>query len=323
MTNHWQALQAAQSGQGTPAALQQRLAGSGTPGILVGLDAQRRPFLLVELGLPAGPNLAVLQQYGNIRIVAFQNPSGSHDVTITLHDPSILDAFGFVTDYLADRLRPHSAPAARLDVVRDVLRSVEHLIQQARLVPLSPAEQVGLQAELHVLARHLIPRIGPARAVLAWTGPNWRSHDYQFDAIDIEVKSRAAEPAVTISSEFQLRERNGIGLVLAVVEFDNQPAGEMLPQAVAAARNAVAGNPTAASEFEMRLSAARYADAHAPFYTTRHREVSTDWYRVDSAFPQAVPNSTGVSQVKFDVDLRSATSHRTSARVLDVLGTFP
>src|SRR3954447_13854909 len=81
-----------------------------------------------------------------------------------------------------------------------------HLLRGGPDQRLSAEEQKGLIGELRVLQRHVASALPLRDAVQMWTGPLGAPKDFEIGRIAIEAKAHrgAAQPLISISSEFQL-----------------------------------------------------------------------------------------------------------------------
>jgi hypothetical protein len=111
----------------------------------------------------------------------------------------------------------------------DLLRKWEAFFSAYGSEGLAPEAQRGLYGELKFLAEHLVPALGPARAIGAWTGPRRTPQDFQLGGAAIEVKTSIARQhlKISIASEQQLDDRGLESLYLAVFSLAERDVGEV------------------------------------------------------------------------------------------------
>ena len=184
------------------------------------------------------------------------------------------------------------------------------LFERTRENILSREQQRGLFSELRVLRDHCLTALPPEEAITAWAGPFGTPHDFQFETIAIEVKSTAsnAPDHVRINGERQLEAGTGFRLWLVVLCLDERLAGgdESLGDVVDSVRSLLDGSSLAAMEFEERLSASRFRDAHRTEYDHRSYTVLEERiFQVNQEFPKLGPAilPKGISSVAYDLSL--------------------
>ncbi|RVX44932.1 putative PD-(D/E)XK family protein DUF4420 [Nonomuraea polychroma] len=135
----------------------------------------------------------------------------------------------------------------------------------------------GLFGELLLLRDYLIPALGPADAVLSWTGPTGTNQDFQLSGCALEVKATSARASseISIANERQLDD-TGVDyliLVLAILDERRGGVGTSLNAMVETTRQAIPGTASR-SDFDDRLVQVGYFPQHRdrydePRYTLR------------------------------------------------------
>jgi hypothetical protein len=197
-----------------------------------------------------------------------------------------------------------------------VLSVLNHLerwrdfLANARKRLLSPDEIRGLFAEL-VVIRELVQEYGLAaeNVVSAWQGPLRKPQDFEFPAVNLEVKAfgGASGAAVEISSEKQLQPSNVPLYLVAVELFDggSEPSRSSLNGLVRELEMLVQGNIS--RTFRDRLAITGYSELpeyDAPEFAVGRIEI----YHAREGFPaiRADELAAGISNVRYDLDLNSA-----------------
>jgi hypothetical protein len=173
---------------------------------------------------------------------------------------------------------------------------------------LGPQQLRGLFAELSVLRRLLSKEGG---AVLTWTGPLRKPHDFSLGPWAIEVKaSGVGETRVRINGIKQLEPPAHGHLALAHLQVDEDDGGMTVPELVASIREQVGPTP-----LMLRLELAGYQTLDEKHYENlRLKTLQETWYAVDDDFPRIVAATfpgcqvpVGVDDLRYDVDFSLAT----------------
>lgn len=191
----------------------------------------------------------------------------------------------------------------------------QRLLERQGPEGLTPENQRGLYGELWFLREHALSALTLSQAVLSWTGPEWTAKDFQFSGCAVEVKTTTARQHqhLQIASEKQLDDTGLNALFLCHLSLEAaQGVGESLPDAVAAARHLVGGDPFAAQALEDRLLEAGYLDAHAALYVGIGYVLRcARLYRVREGFPRIVESNLlpGVGDVRYSVSAAECQHH--------------
>lgn len=226
---------------------------------------------------------------------------------VALKEARHSDVFTALAEDLARRITAAPDANARIAALLGGLARWQKFLA-ARAEGLSFEAQRGLWAELHFFREELVPLAGAESAVSIWQGPAGAAQDFLLPAGAVEVKATSAKPpfVVLISSERQLDSQGLNALYLRHYALaEREGAGESLPEAVAAARAAVAASG-AAELFEDRLLAAGYLDAHAPRYEGRGWRIrETRDFVVRRGFPRLIERDLpgGVGSVRYSLAL--------------------
>ncbi|HKP90078.1 MAG TPA: PD-(D/E)XK motif protein [Thermoleophilaceae bacterium] len=231
---------------------------------------------------------------------------GRMHLELGLVDTSCTDIFAALVEDVAGAVAPapddRAAVAAWIARLRRWQRLLEHLSPDG----LSGERQRGLYAELWLLRHHLVRLLGPEATVLAWTGPDAASHDFELPSAAIEVKATAGKQhqVLRIASERQLDDTGVAALFLFHLSLDvRHGEGETLIQAVSASRELMA-DTSAAATFEDRLLAAGYSSPHEPRYRhTAYTVREFNFFQVGEGFPRITEANLlpGVGDVRYSV----------------------
>lgn len=197
--------------------------------------------------------------FAAIVIESRQRQDGRWALSLILRRTDLKPLFTKLVDDLVMATRHQPDDPGRTVITR-ILRW-QHLLAGGTPGLLEDRELRGLCAELDFLLKQAIPVFGPA-AVASWVGPYDAPKDFQFDEVDVEVKAtRPQAREVQISSLEQLTDSaKPLFLWLRDVDLTEvmAPGRPTVASLVASVREAVATDPAASSELEIRLEAARY-----------------------------------------------------------------
>jgi hypothetical protein len=232
---------------------------------------------------------------------------GAHAaLEVVLTDPRSADIFTALASDIAQSVVAESDDASAVATLVGRLRRWQRFLEESGPEGLTSERQRGLYAELWLLRQHLLEAVGPAAAVQGWTGPTRESHDFQFGASALEVKSSAGKQhqVLRVASERQLDDTGVQALFLFHLSLDaHQHAGESLPALVADLRESLRMTATAAA-FEDRLFQVGYLDVHEhlyenPGYTVRE----SNFFQVTDGFPRIIEADLppGVGDVHYSV----------------------
>lgn len=171
----------------------------------------------------------------------------------------------------------------------------------------------GLYGELWFLYTHLGAVLSSHEAIVAWTGPLGRHHDFQFRNTGVEVKATTAvAPAkIRISNLRQLDPAGLRALYVHVIVVDEmQSGGQTLSSLVAAIREWAKGGGLAELDDALILvgyvgDAIQQSDIPA-FHVRDERS-----FEVREGFPRLVEGQVpaGISGVAYDVDLHACRDY--------------
>ncbi|AZQ13025.1 PD-(D/E)XK motif protein [Shewanella khirikhana] len=190
---------------------------------------------------------------------------------------------------------------------------------------LTEEAQRGLYGELRFLKDHVLPSAtSREKAVLAWTGPRSRQHDFQFGAAAVEVKTSASKQhqKLQIASEQQLDETTVGALYLYYLSVALIEGGaETLPALVDDIRASLLHQSGALSEFDNLLIEAGYVDSHRGKYNSigySIREFAV--FLVDGDFPRIRERDIrlGVGDVKYSISVAQCKSYEVPFSELSV-----
>jgi len=226
-------------------------------------------------------------------------------------DSSGHSAFDLIGGDLSDEISTgqNNAPKA----AARVLSSWRRFWGQVPLNILSYGEQLGLFAELWLLCYWMIPEFGSADSVRRWRGPLKSRHDFEWDAISVEVKAATSTRGRIhhINGLEQLQPPIGGRLFLFSMQLREEGgATNTLPLIVRACRSSLAQDPEALDDFEMRLSRSGHSTVHEQEYEKLKLRIINEFlFAVRENFPRLTPEiimgglPPGIEHVEYQIDL--------------------
>lgn len=230
---------------------------------------------------------------------------------IICHEPTGHEAFDLIGGEIADRLATGLETAP--EVVARVIGKWRRFWGQVPRQLLSREEQLGLFAELHFLARWLIPKLGGEEALNRWRGPTGARNDFEWPGNGVEVKA-------TTSTRGRIHRINGLEQLVPPADgrllffslrlHEEASAEETLPLMADACRTVLSEDPATLGKFEDLLMRAGYSPAHEDEYSKTHlRIVEEGLFRVEEDFPRLTPASfpggipAGLERVEYEINL--------------------
>ncbi len=305
-------------------------AGPGTAKRLVGLDAicpmfigVKSPGMLRTFILEVPKSSAPLPDIGVSRGLDFTVQITGNEI-LPDHVSLILsscavgynDIFASITEDLFSKLHPLTR---RKEVIAGFFTRVrlwQIFFDKLGEGGLSEESQRGLYGELRFLRDYVFPVAASLeRAVVAWTGPRSRQHDFQFGAVSVEVKTCASKQhqKLQIASEQQLDETTVEKLYLYYLSVALIEGGaDTLPVLIDDIRAILIPHPGALSEFDNLLIEAGYVDSHrAKYDPTGYSIRESAAFIVKGNFPRVRESDIrlGVGDVKYSISVAQCRTY--------------
>lgn len=230
----------------------------------------------------------------------------AHYFRVDCIDPALTEVFDELTLQLVEAIlgsseSPESLFRERISEWRRLLRPEQDRISRDRVI--------GLFGELTIL-RH-IAESAPQQALNAWSGYRGHRHDFTSHKIDIEVKTTTSENihSLSVTGITQLKEIDGIPLVLARIGITEHPAGENIRDLIDSIVSCGINRDTLES-----ATIQTFGHSNNDWFNNLRFKITTEYfYRVDDSFPSLtfahnenmLPR--GISNLRYDVDLTLAT----------------
>lgn len=179
-------------------------------------------------------------------------------------------------------------------------------------VPVSAEDEVGLVGELTVLEKMLDVDMAPETAIKAWSGPldGLRDFELGFGAIEVKTTIASAGLVAKIGSLEQLDDTNCKPIFLGAVKFALTEIGQTLPEKISAIRARLESDPITLSEFDDRVLAAGYLQAHSPQYHRRFSLRDIAILEIGENFPRLMHGNVkpGVISARYEINLEPLLS---------------
>ena len=275
------------------------------------LDVDRNCLLVLNHRTESSPTRHIPQLKDIVIDIRKDADPTDRALSWKLHEPAQRDLFfRLCTDIVQSTI---SATTEKEAVELALARTWRwhHLLRSGTNDRLTQEEQKGLIGELLFLERWLLPNLLPADAVACWAGPLGSPKDFEVGRVGVEVKSRrgAAQPFVTVNSEFQLDQTDVDELHLFVVVLDSAPSTAERAFTLTDVAKRISDvvserDPGASDVLDSRLLAAgfRWEDDYT---ADRWLEGSSKAYLVAADFPKIDSSaiSPGVSNVRYAIAL--------------------
>ncbi|MDG9670153.1 PD-(D/E)XK motif protein [Hahella sp. CR1] len=190
---------------------------------------------------------------------------------------------------------------------------------------LSDEAQRGLYGELRFLKDYVLPAaVRLEKAVVAWTGPRSRQHDFQFGEVAVEVKTSASKQhqKLQIANEQQLDETTVGNLYLYYLSVALIEGGtDTLPALIDDIRAILSPQLGALSEFDNLLIEAGYAHSHrAKYDLTGYSIREAAAFLVGTDFPRIRESDIriGVGDVKYSISVAQCKNYEVPISELSV-----
>ena len=184
------------------------LADSGHPlDFRIGRDSRGHYVFLLDADRPAG-EMSALPKVMGITIELEEPKSGRLRLVLVLQDRFDLQNFALMCTGLMLATQSIAATRSSEGFVRTLeeLHRWHEMLKRRREKRLTRSERIGLVGELLFLRDELLPRLGLAAALHAWTGHERHEQDFVIGSTIFEVKTQVvtADRMISISSEDQL-----------------------------------------------------------------------------------------------------------------------
>lgn len=243
-----------------------------------------------------------------ISIVRAQRQDGQWSLRISLEEPQLVNVFGQLCADIIETTRDMRTAASPSGAVLSRLGRWRALMQAQR-GGLGDAAIKGLIGELTFLEQRVLPEIGPAAAIAAWTGPLGAEQDFRLPSgRKIEVKAIDRDAVrVHINGLGQL-DGGSDPLQLAIVRLE--PTGREAHGAVTLEllidrlRAQLSAAPAALSDFEASLGFAGWREG-VPAGSIVVRVSRIEIYDVDGQFPRLTRRTVppGILEAGYDITL--------------------
>lgn len=242
-------------------------------------------------------------------------------LSVTLESADDADIFTRLSDDIIETVAKAGDEATAVQSFIGRMWKWHALLRGGRKTTLSREAQLGLIGELWTILHVIAPARGLGTAVEGWRGSQRAPKDFELSDLCVECKARgaAARNKIRITSEHQLADVSGHGLILLVHTFASATEDDVgsldLHEIVRQVRAAVESDaPQTSKTFELSLEEAGYDDTHEYDVMVLHRAV--DAYQVSDGFPRIVPGAypDGPVEVAYDLPLADLAPFHLSER---------
>lgn len=237
--------------------------------------------------------------------------------TIILNDKSLTDIFVLFIEDIIKEIKDITTPEDALLIINQRVTYWKKLFGKITGEVLSKERQRGLYGELLILKLLLDNKENKDIVLKSWVGPNSSNQDFTLNENAVEVKtSKAGNPSVFISNEFQLDYCNWKNLFLAVISL-NESVGsnDSLYHLIINIQDTLL-NYDLISDFEEKLELAGVDIKAMELYDEIGYYVkSIKYYRVEDGFPVILKGTLqheALFNVKYQIDITQCNSFEKS-----------
>jgi hypothetical protein len=284
------------------------------------------PYRSLRINATCIPELYLAQDIKNNRFLILQVPEHIHVncksvekeyltiewhestrfILIGLRDISFSDLFNDLTLSLFNKIKDTSTPETYTWEFINTFHKWSDFFDNSSSALLTEPELKGLFGELIMLRWYLndTKELTTDQILTAWQGPFNKAQDFIFPGYNVEVKTKeTAEAYVTISSEYQLENEPGKGLLLAIVNVLRQSDGITLQTLITGIRNIILARGGDLSIFAGLIARSGLNFGNAGHYDTFIWKISSVAIHDCSgnAFPKITSGQlmTGIKQVTY------------------------
>lgn len=274
-------------------------------------DSDSRYALLFKTHIR--PNNVKFPSIEGIHVELREFSDKKYGVALLLLEKVNADLFGRICRDIVAEANKFTKESAIPSIIAARLKMWQSLLKRGRNGLLTPDQQRGLIAELHVLGQIVTSRIGQEIALQSWLGPDRESHDFVIGSEAIEVKARTSRSnEVIISSENQLYHSGDLHIYTLIVDGSATPSqGESLNEIVARTRASFEAQNH--ELLDQKLFQAGYLEREE--YDHSYYSIGDGFaYRVADGFPRISSENLNPSiyRVKYTLDLSQCNSWKVS-----------
>jgi len=280
------------------------------------INATSIPELYLALDIK-GNRFLILQVPGNIEVnckslekeyLSIEWHESTRLILIGLRDSSFSDLFNDLTISLFNKIKDISAPETYTWEYINTFHKWSDFFDNSSSALLTEPELKGLFGELVMLRHYLtdLNELSVDQVLTAWQGPFNKAQDFIFPGYNVEIKTKEIDEAhVTISSEYQLENESGKGLLLIVVNVLRQSDGITLQELIARIRSIILARGGDLSVFAGLIARSGLNFANAGRYNAFIWKISSIkiYDSNDNTFPKITSTQlmTGIKQVTYRI----------------------
>jgi len=192
--------------------------------------------------------------------------NGKYKADFWISQPELFEQFYSLATHIVDLVQLHGEPVQQ--AIEEGIQKIRSLLAMESL--LSEEKVIGLWGELWVLRKQIESK--GTSAVRYWKGATKAVHDFQFEDIELEVKTTRNERRKhIISSLTQLVPSPGFELYICSLQIEpSSDRGETLPDIVNHVAHSLSGDQPMLAKFESKLELENYSSDDSIYYQSRY-----------------------------------------------------
>lgn len=301
-----------------------RYSPSGSPELFIFSDSEQGR-IGIEIALKGAGDIKPIPLKSLALDLKFNNSKYAANFWISTAE--LFEQFYSLATHIADLVQLQGVPVQL--AIEEAIEKIKALLAAESL--LGDEKVVGLWGELWLLNQLIDLRGGSV--VDNWKGATKAIHDFQFEDIELEVKTTRNEKRKhIISSLTQLNPSPEFNLYICSIQIEaSSDQGSSLPEMIRIVENKLSGNAAALKKLCDKLKLAAYSPADAPYYTVKYYLRSEPaLVSVDSGLPRISPEllerrfgsdgSVRIDTVNYRLDLTGLELPRSGTICLKVFG---
>src|SRR6185437_5366935 len=272
------------------------------PELYLALDIKANRFLILQVPPQVPVNCKTLEK----EYLTIEWHEATRFILIGLRDNGFSDLFNDLTLSLYNKIKDLSAPETYTWEFVNIFHKWSEFFDKSSSALLSEPELKGVFGELVMLRWYLTNTqdLTADQILAAWQGPFNKAQDFFFSGFNAEIKTKDSDEAhVTISSEYQLENEQGKGLVFAIVNVIRQSDGITIRDLIGDIRSIILAKGGDLSFFAGLLGRAGLNFAEAAQYDAFIWKIGSvaTYDGNDASFPKIVASQLmpGIAQVRY------------------------
>jgi hypothetical protein len=253
------------------------------------ISFSKAKFFSIEIDAKVNVHYNYLKRFTGVEVQVLPSFNSNKELVVILLEDELSDVFIlFIDDIIKFLLQIETIEDALL-IISKRINYWKKLFGKFSDRLLTPEQQRGLFGELYFIKLLLENTDKYDFIINAWQAPAGTNQDFYFNGKAVEVKtSKANDPNITITNEFQLDTRGLDQLYIAFFKLIEYPANDnTLLIIISGIRNLLKINQNLISEFNAKLETLGItSDIEEEYNKTSYNIRNEIYYKVTDDFPK-------------------------------------